>query len=65
MAPVGLIGTIEYIIGQHRYQATRTTPDVTTNHKMLREMILQGCHSAVMEVTSHALDQGQGAKYRL
>lgn len=55
--PCGLIGTIEYIIGQHRYQATRTTPDVTTNHKMLREMCLQGCRSAAMEVTSHALDQ--------
>lgn len=57
--PCGLIGTIEYIIGQHRYQATRTTPDVTSNHKMLREMVLQGCRSAVMEVTSHALDQGR------
>lgn len=55
--PCGLIGTIEYIIGKYRYQATRTTPDVTSNHKMLREMILQGCSSAVMEVTSHALDQ--------
>lgn len=53
----GLIGTIEYIIGKHRYQATRTTPDVSTNHKMLREMVIQGCRSAVMEVTSHALDQ--------
>lgn len=53
----GLIGTIEYIIGAHRYQATRTTPDVSTNHKMLREMVNQGCNNAVMEVTSHALDQ--------
>jgi UDP-N-acetylmuramoyl-L-alanyl-D-glutamate--2,6-diaminopimelate ligase len=57
----GLIGTIEYIIGEHRYQATRTTPDVTSNHKMLREMVSQGCRSAVMEVTSHALDQGRVA----
>lgn len=57
--PCGLIGTIEYIIGKYRYQATRTTPDVTSNHKMLREMVLQGCSSAVMEVTSHALDQGR------
>lgn len=57
--PCGLIGTIEYIIGQHRYQATRTTPDVAANHKMLREMVIQGCSSAVMEVTSHALDQGR------
>lgn len=57
--PCGLIGTIEYVIGQHRYQATRTTPDVTSNHKMLREMLIQGCQSAAMEVTSHALDQGR------
>lgn len=57
--PCGLIGTIEYIVGSHRYKATHTTPDVATNHKMLREMVDQGCHSAVMEVTSHALDQGR------
>lgn len=55
----GLIGTIEYIIGQHRYQATRTTPDAASNHKMLREMVLQGCKNGVMEVTSHALDQNR------
>lgn len=55
----GLIGTIEYIVGTHRYQATHTTPDVTSNHKMLREMISQNCRAAVMEVTSHALDQGR------
>ncbi len=58
-AITGLIGTIEYIIGKQRYQATRTTPDVLSNHKMLREMVLHGCHSAVMEVTSHALEQGR------
>lgn len=58
-ASSGLIGTIEYIIGKHRYQATRTTPDVLSNHKMLREMVLHGCQSAVMEVTSHALEQGR------
>src|SRR4029079_12867804 len=46
-------------IGQHHYQATRTTPDLISNHKTLREMVLQGCRSALMEVTSHALDQGR------
>lgn len=63
--PCGLIGTIEYIIGSHHYQATRTTPDVISNHKMLREMVLHGSKSAVMEVTSHALDQNriQNIKY--
>lgn len=55
----GLIGTIEYIVGEHRYHATHTTPDVVNNHKMLHEMVTQGCRSAVMEVTSHALDQGR------
>lgn len=57
--PCGLIGTIEYIVGAQRYPATHTTPDVITNHKMLREMIDQGCRAAVMEVSSHALDQGR------
>lgn len=57
--PCGLIGTIEYIVGSNHYKATRTTPEVTANHKMLREMRNQGCLSAVMEVTSHALDQGR------
>lgn len=57
--PCGLIGTIENIIGNQHYQAKLTTPDVTTNHKLLREMVLHGCQSAVMEVTSHALDQGR------
>lgn len=55
--PCGLIGTIEYIIGSQRYRATRTTPDVSANQKMLREMVNHHCRSAVMEVTSHALDQ--------
>lgn len=57
--PCGLIGTIEYVIGEQRYQAVRTTPDIFTNHRMLRDMWKQGCRSAVMEVTSHALDQGR------
>jgi UDP-N-acetylmuramoyl-L-alanyl-D-glutamate--2,6-diaminopimelate ligase len=57
LGPCGLIGTIEYIVGAYHYKATHTTPDVATNQKLLREMVDRGCHSAVMEVTSHALDQ--------
>ncbi len=60
--PSGLIGTIEYVIGNHRYQAVRTTPDLFSNHRMLRDMWKLGCKSAVMEVTSHALDQGRVAE---
>ncbi len=57
--PSGLIGTVEYIMGTHRVPAERTTPEVVDNHRMLREMIKQGCMAAVMEVTSHGLDQGR------
>jgi UDP-N-acetylmuramoyl-L-alanyl-D-glutamate--2,6-diaminopimelate ligase len=53
----GLIGTIEYIVGQNRYEATRTTPDIIANHKMLREMVRSHCNACVMEVTSHATSQ--------
>jgi UDP-N-acetylmuramoyl-L-alanyl-D-glutamate--2,6-diaminopimelate ligase len=53
----GLIGTIEYIAGDVRYIASRTTPDVVANQKMLREMVRSGCTACVMEVTSHALEQ--------
>ncbi len=53
----GIIGTIEYITGEHRYPASHTTPDVIANYKMLREMVRSGCKACVMEVTSHALDQ--------
>jgi UDP-N-acetylmuramoyl-L-alanyl-D-glutamate--2,6-diaminopimelate ligase len=55
----GLIGTIENIIGTNRTFATHTTPDCVTNQKLLKEMILANCKSAVMEVTSHGLDQNR------
>ncbi|MBA2726958.1 MAG: UDP-N-acetylmuramoyl-L-alanyl-D-glutamate--2,6-diaminopimelate ligase [Parachlamydiaceae bacterium] len=53
----GLVGGVEYIVGNNRHPSEYTTPDICTNQKMLREMSLQGCKSAVMEVSSHALDQ--------
>jgi len=59
LGPCGLIGTIEYQIGEQRFIASRTTPDVVTNQKLLREMVGHGCNFAVMEVTSHALEQNR------
>jgi UDP-N-acetylmuramoyl-L-alanyl-D-glutamate--2,6-diaminopimelate ligase len=53
----GLIGTIEYAVGQKRYSATHTTPDICANQKLIREMVTHGCKACVMEVTSHALHQ--------
>lgn len=58
----GLIGTIEYKVGQKSYAASRTTPDVSANHKLLKEMVAAGSKACVMEVTSHALDQGRVAE---
>lgn len=56
----GLIGTIEYIFGKDRsIDATLTTPDVISNHKMLASMVRHRMKSAVMEVTSIALTQNR------
>ena len=55
----GLIGTVEWIVGSHRFSSEMTTPDVVTCHKLLREMATCCAKGAVMEVSSHALDQGR------
>lgn len=55
----GLIGTIKYVVGDVSYEAIRTTPDVCAMHRLLADMVRHGCSSCVMEVTSHALDQGR------
>lgn len=52
---VGLIGTIQNMMGQQVTEASRTTPDAWQMHKMLRAMADAGCTHAVMEVSSHAL----------
>ena len=51
----GRIGTIGYRIGSREYEAPRTTPEAPELHRMLRDMIAQGCGACVMEVSSHAL----------
>lgn len=58
----GMIGTIEYIIGQHHFAAQLTTPEVITNQKLLREMVKQKSEAAVMEVSSIGLEQKRVAK---
>ena len=57
----GMIGTIEYVIGDRHIPAELTTPDVITNHKLLREMVNRGCKACVMEVSSHGLAQNRVA----
>jgi UDP-N-acetylmuramoyl-L-alanyl-D-glutamate--2,6-diaminopimelate ligase len=55
----GLIGTIEWIVGQHVFPSGKTTPDILQNYKLFHDMVAEGCQNCVMEVSSHALDQGR------
>ena len=55
----GLIGTIQYLVGRKAQDATLTTPDVVSNHRMLHEMVEEGMSHAVMETTSIALTQNR------
>lgn len=52
---VGLIGTIEAIIGDKKIPAANTTPESYTIHKYFAEMVEAGCDSVVMEVSSQGL----------
>ena len=56
---VGLIGTIEYIIGEQVIPATHTTPESLELHKLFASMVEKNCTSVSMEVSSHALDQSR------
>ena len=56
---VGLIGTNRNMIGQKSLPAARTTPDAITLQRLLRQMADEGCDTAVMEVSSHALSQSR------
>ena len=60
-SPVGLIGTVRYEIGERLLPAARTTPESLDLHALLAQMKAAGCRAAVMEVSSHALEQGRVA----
>lgn len=55
----GLMSTVEIIMKEHRFASTLTTHDPIFNQKWLKEMVQQKCVGAVMEVSSHGLDQGR------
>ena len=54
---VGLIGTIQNVIGNETLPAKNTTPDAYELHSLFALMLKSGCDYVVMEVSSHALDQ--------
>ncbi len=53
----GLMGTIQYRLGEEVFGSGRTTPDPITWHRTLREMRDKGAEFVATEVSSHALDQ--------
>ncbi len=54
---VGLIGTVNYDLGNRIVPSYRTTPESLDLHGMLAQMRDAGCRQAVMEVSSHGIEQ--------
>lgn len=57
--PSGVLGTLGYGMLDALQPATHTTPDVVQINRVLYQVLAQGGRAAVMEVSSHALDQGR------
>jgi UDP-N-acetylmuramoyl-L-alanyl-D-glutamate--2,6-diaminopimelate ligase len=51
----GVMGTVAYRVGREEREAARTTPEAPDVQQLLSEMLANGCRSAIMEVSSHAL----------
>ena len=60
---VGLIGTIQNMIGDEIIAAHNTTPNAYELNSLFALMKAKGCTYVIMEVSSHALDQSR--VYRL
>jgi UDP-N-acetylmuramoyl-L-alanyl-D-glutamate--2,6-diaminopimelate ligase len=52
---VGLLGTIQYRVGDRLAEAVRTTPEASDLQELFAEMVEAGCSHVVMEVSSHSL----------
>ncbi|MFI8686367.1 UDP-N-acetylmuramoyl-L-alanyl-D-glutamate--2,6-diaminopimelate ligase [Rossellomorea sp. NPDC077527] len=55
----GLIGTMHIKVGDELQVSHNTTPDSLTLQQTFRSFCDKGVRSAIMEVSSHALDQGR------
>ncbi|MGH7355939.1 MAG: Mur ligase family protein, partial [Candidatus Rokuibacteriota bacterium] len=54
-APTGIIGTIQYVIGDEVRPAGQTTPEALDIQEMLATMRAGGVRGVALEVSSHAL----------
>lgn len=61
---VGLVGTLGYLDGEMVEEPTLTTPPADQLAGLLRRMVEHDCTHAVLEVSSHALDQQRVAGIR-
>ncbi len=61
----GIIGTINYRLKDKIFPAINTTPGAIVLQRMLAEMVRMKMGYAIMEVSSHSLDQGRSEKIRL
>lgn len=61
----GLIGTVQYDLGQRTLPSFKTTPEAIDSFALLKQMKDAGCKRCVMEVSSHGIDQQRvfGAKF--
>ncbi|MDL5050714.1 UDP-N-acetylmuramoyl-L-alanyl-D-glutamate--2,6-diaminopimelate ligase [Oscillatoria amoena NRMC-F 0135] len=55
----GLLGTVVYDDGDKEIPASRTTPESIEVCGLMARMVGNGCRACVMEVSSHALEQGR------
>jgi UDP-N-acetylmuramoyl-L-alanyl-D-glutamate--2,6-diaminopimelate ligase len=52
----GVIGTIQYVLGDERRPAGQTTPEALDIQAMLAQMLERGVGGVALEVSSHALE---------
>ena len=57
--PTALIGTVNQHFEKHKWPSVLTTPDPAELFERLNDFVRLGAKSAVMEVSSHALDQNR------
>lgn len=55
----GLIGTMYMKMGQTKFEVKNTTPESLTLQQYFKQMVDEGIEATVMEVSSHALDEGR------
>jgi UDP-N-acetylmuramoyl-L-alanyl-D-glutamate--2,6-diaminopimelate ligase len=53
----GLISTVQNQIGDAVILSTHTTPDAISLNALLKQMVVEGCKYAFMEVSSHSIHQ--------